>query len=40
VQASNKLQAEASQLEEQNMALRYLFICSVSLCLTTSGMYE
>jgi cell division protein FtsB len=26
VQASNKLQAEASQLEEQNMALRYLFV--------------
>lgn len=38
VQASNKLQAEASQLEEQNMALRYLFVCSVSLCLTISGM--
>jgi centrosomal protein CEP290 len=27
VQASNKLQAEASQLEEQNMALRYVFVC-------------
>jgi hypothetical protein len=30
-QASNTLQAEASQLEEQNMVLRYLFVRSISL---------
>lgn len=26
VQASNKLQAEAGRLEEQNLALRYLYV--------------
>jgi centrosomal protein CEP290 len=42
VQASNKLQADASQLEEQNLALRHvscvgvLKICSIPMALTTS----